>query len=456
MTELREAVDDLVEIATQAGLPGDRARDEGLVFAAALAESAPGAAAEWAAALDRQPDGLAAVNTAFFDAASRGRKWRQAPTTVLAELVATAPQWAGRYATALTQVASAACSLGEPTMRVTGNAAVAAAAQLGALPRQPSPAPTTSGPAPPPAGPPAPDGSRTAGDPSVAAAAPAAEAELPPPRPVAELLAELDDLIGLERVKREVHQQVALLTMEQKRAAAGLRAPELTRHLVFVGNPGTGKTTVARMVGEIYRSLGLLAKGQLVEVDRSELVAGYLGQTAIKTAETIATAVGGVLFIDEAYALTGDQYGQESVNTLVKEMEDHREELVVIVAGYPDPMVAFIAANPGLSSRFKTVIEFEDYTDEEIVQILHALAARAEYDVTPGAEEVFRTALAAAARTPAFGNGRYARNRLEEAIGRHAWRLRDAADPAPDELRQLLAEDFAAERPTDASPGGDP
>ena len=140
---------------------------------------------------------------------------------------------------------------------------------------------------------------------------------------------------------------------------------------------------MARLVGGIYRALGLLSKGQLVEVDRSELVAGYLGQTAMKTAEVVAKAAGGVLFIDEAYSLAGDQYGQESVDTLVKEMEDRRDDLVLIVAGYPDPMALFIAQNPGLASRFRTTIEFADYTDDELVEIFRGLAAAADYDVTP-------------------------------------------------------------------------
>ena len=290
-------------------------------------------------------------------------------------------------------------------------------------------------------------------DPSQSSAAPAQPETEPPPKTLDELLAELDSLIGLTEVKAEIHRQVAVLRVEGLRQQAGLKSVTITRHLVFVGNPGTGKTTVARLVGGIYRALNLLSKGQLVEVDRSELVAGYLGQTAMKTAEVVASAAGGVLFIDEAYSLAGDQYGTEAVDTLVKEMEDRRDDLVLIVAGYPDPMVLFIAQNPGLASRFRTTIEFPDYTDEELVEIFTGLATAADYDVTQGCVDRFRAILLTTPRGPTFGNGRFARNLLEAAIGRHAWRLRDVAEPTVTQLRELLPEDLDPEAspPTDES-----
>ena len=267
----------------------------------------------------------------------------------------------------------------------------------------------------------------------------------PPPKTLDELLAELDGLIGLARVKAEVNRQTQVLRIEQLRAAAGLRRPTITRHLVFVGNPGTGKTTVARLVAGIYRALSLLSKGQLVEVDRSELVAGYLGQTATKTVEAVGRAIGGVLFIDEAYGLVGDQYGTEAIDTLVKEMEDHRDDLVVIVAGYPGPMAAFIDANPGLASRFRTVITFDDYSDEELTGIFERLAQDADYTPTPDCLSRFAELLAATPRGEGFGNGRFARNTLEAAIERHAWRLRDVDKPSVAQLRELVAADLDEE-----------
>ncbi|WP_051214896.1 AAA family ATPase [Granulicoccus phenolivorans] len=282
--------------------------------------------------------------------------------------------------------------------------------------------------------------------PAATASADQAAAE-PEPEPEEErsledLLAELDGLTGLATVKEEIHRQSALLRVEAMRIKAGLKSPTVTRHLVFVGNPGTGKTTVARLVAGIYRALGLLSKGQLIEVDRSELVAGYLGQTALKTAEVVKSAEGGVLFIDEAYALSGDQYGTEAINTLVKEMEDKRDDLVVIVAGYPVPMAVFIAENPGLTSRFRTTIDFADYTDDELVSIFTGMVSGADYDAPEETVQTFRDLLAEQVRDSTFGNGRFARNCMEAAVGAHAWRLREVAEPTLEQLRTLLPEDL--------------
>ncbi len=435
------AVDAVAVVASNAGADTAAARAEAFDLAAALAESAPRAATDWSVAVG------GASTQDFFDSASRGRRWRGAPTAILSALAAQQSPHTRAYAEALAEVTAAACELGEPTMRVIGNASVAAAAQLSVVRPVVPPSVRTS--------PDASDGGASA--PTGAAPAPTIPttpdepaSQTPPARSLEDLLADLDGLIGLQRVKREIHRQVALLRVEKLRVDAGLKSPTLTRHLVFTGNPGTGKTTVARLVGGIYQALGLLSRGHLVEVDRSELVAGYLGQTATKTAEVVSSAAGGVLFIDEAYSLTGsfaggDQYGQESVDTLVKEMEDRREDLVVIVAGYPAPMTAFIAANPGLASRFRTTIDFEDYTDDELVAILQHLAQGADYELEPAAVERFREVLGRTPRDSGFGNGRFSRNALESAIGHHAWRLRETSDPTLEQLRLLVARDFDEE-----------
>ena len=461
---LDQALEALVGVAESAGVPAETARYEGSALAAAVAESATGAAASWAQAVG------GGTTQDFFDAASRGRRWRGAPTATLNSLVAQGSSQSMAYAEALAEVVSAACSLGEPTVRVIGNASVAAAAQLTAagarttlselpwastlfaplasgLPA--TPAPTTEA-DPESATRPTSPGSTTdtaPGEPATEPNAPAAVKH----KSLDELMSELDALIGLERVKREIHRQVAILRVERLRADAGMKSPTITRHLVFTGNPGTGKTTVARLVSAIYAALELLSKGQLVEVDRSELVAGYLGQTAVKTADVVVTAVGGVLFIDEAYSLTGDQYGTEAVDTLVKEMEDRRDDLVVIVAGYPAPMEAFIAANPGLASRFRTMIEFDDYTDDELVEILTLLARDSDYELSDEAVTHFRELLATTSRGSTFGNGRFARNTLEAAIGAHAWRLRDVEAPSTEQLRQLLPQDLDEDQQNEAT-----
>ena len=248
-------------------------------------------------------------------------------------------------------------------------------------------------------------------------------------RELEEALAELSSLVGLEGVKRQVNTMVNLLQVQQMRAAQGMKVADISKHMVFLGNPGTGKTTVARLLAKLYRLLGVSRTGQLVEVDRSGLVRGYIGQTATRTQEVIEEALGGVLFIDEAYSLTVDKgqgdFGQEAVDTLLKAMEDHRDDLVVIVAGYTDLMERFLDSNPGLRSRFSNVIHFDDYSADELMAILVLNLTKQEYQLSPEAMRKARALIQDRVdhKPENFANGRDVRNLMEHAIANHAVRV---------------------------------
>src|SRR5438105_638304 len=250
-----------------------------------------------------------------------------------------------------------------------------------------------------------------------------------PARPLVELQRELDSLVGLETVKDQVRALVAFLQIQGRRLEHGLPEVATSQHLVFLGNPGTGKTTIARLLAQMYQSMGLLEKGHLVEVDRAGLVGEYVGSTAIKTDRAIQRALDGLLFIDEAYALArpgahGRQdFGQEAVETLLKRMEDYRHRLVVIVAGYPRPMEEFLSSNPGLRSRFAREIAFPDYATDELLEITRKFAAENEYVLTEDAGLALRRVFDRARRGEAFGNARYARTIFEQALNAQALRL---------------------------------
>lgn len=263
-----------------------------------------------------------------------------------------------------------------------------------------------------------------------------------------QLLEELDGLVGLANVKEDVRSLMNFIKVTNIRAKRGMTVPAVSYHLVFTGNPGTGKTTVARLVSRLYCKLGILPQGQLVETDRSALVAGYLGQTAIKTQEVIQQAMGGVLFIDEAYALAGDSndtYGKEAIETILKAMEDHREELVVIVAGYTDLMHRFIDSNPGLSSRFSKYFEFPDYSGADLLAILQRFCRKNSYRLDEEAQTLAKEHLEALylSRDRNFGNARTVRNLFEKAINAQADRIAKREDILTDEdLETITAEDL--------------
>ncbi|MEE8601679.1 AAA family ATPase [Euzebya tangerina] len=305
----------------------------------------------------------------------------------------------------------------------------------------------------------------TTNDAPVAQAAAQAEAdtdaevavELPPARPLEELLAELDELVGLDAVKSEVKLVTNLLQVQKLRAEKGLKVSDSSRHLIFTGNPGTGKTTVARLIAQIYRTLEVVPKGHLVETDRSGLVAGFVGQTAANVVKVFDSARGGVLLIDEAYSLVrgGEKdFGREAIDSIVKLVEDRRDDTVVIMAGYPDEMADLMGSNPGLVSRFPQTIHFPDYTTDELVTIAGLIAEGNEYSFDDGARERLAELLDEVPRDRGFGNGRLARNVFEQAVAIHASRmvelLKRAENPTGSQARGSGAatDDEASEEPS--------
>lgn len=260
-------------------------------------------------------------------------------------------------------------------------------------------------------------------------------------------LKELEALVGLSEVKSEVMSCINLLRINNMRREKGLPLLQTSNHMVFTGHPGTGKTTVARIMAKIFKSLGVVSKGQLVETDRAGLVAGYMGQTALKTAQVIKKAKGGVLFIDEAYSLSSEDgsndYGREAIDTLVKGMEDYRDDLVVIVAGYVDEMKKFISMNPGLRSRFNKYINFSDYSSEEMLEILKRQCIKTEFILSSEAEEAARRYFEKNQTDPTFGNARGVRNFFDRVVMNQATRILTLPNPSEIEFKTIKKEDIA-------------
>ena len=267
---------------------------------------------------------------------------------------------------------------------------------------------------------------------------------------VAAALKKLDGVTGLPGVKNFVHGMVASLDLDRQRREAGLKAlSDSSLHMIFAGNPGTGKTTIARTVAEVLRSLGVLRVGHLVEADRSSLVAGYVGQTAIKTHAVVQSALGGVLFIDEAYSLVSndkDTFGREALDTLIKLVEDYRDDLVVILAGYKDEMNVLLSHNPGVRSRFPTVIDFENYSGEELMEIFHSMVKSDDLTLDPAAEPLLKESFDRLSQLAdkENGNGREVRNVIEQAKRKQALRLQQSPGrKTAEQLRLLTADDLS-------------
>lgn len=268
------------------------------------------------------------------------------------------------------------------------------------------------------------------------------------PRTLQDLLDELNALVGLEKVKNSVQDLIVYQKVQKMRREKNLHSTKNTLHLAFIGNPGTGKTTVARIIGRIYKRIGLLSKGHFVEVSRTDLIAGYQGQTALKVKKVIEQAKGGVLFIDEAYSITendhSDSYGRECLTELTKALEDYREDLVVIVAGYTEPMYKFFESNPGLKSRFNTFIEFDDYNPDELDKILISMCNRNDYSLEEEAKKKIHLYFEqlTSSKDENFANGRLVRNLYDDLVMNHARRVINTSNPDSEELSTIKAEDF--------------